>query len=396
LWDCFDLAMKRSETLAISKEEIGRTLGSFLEASGEAIGDFDFQMTERRQDPQKGGGEDSNFSYYERRERKFVYSQPIFQGFRALGALSGAGSLKKQKTNEWERAKQLLFMDVVDAFYEYLRLERDIEVIEGILNLFGERIKELKGWEDIGRTRTSEVATARSRLEIFRAELAKAKGDLAAAKNLLSFLIGIPVETRELADEDIDAFSNESIDPLQLSLERPDVEASRQAVKTVRGALIVAQSDLWPKVTLDGNLYEHREGPQSGISWDTLVTMKVPLGKGGTTVGEVRDALSQWREAKLTYSLTQRTAEREITDAFDRWKSSSERYGSLEKAVAAAQENFNLQKDEYEHHLVSNLDVLEAMQVLFETRRDANEAFYDMKKNYWQLEVAKGRCCAEA
>ncbi|MBI3307717.1 MAG: TolC family protein, partial [Candidatus Omnitrophica bacterium] len=155
LWDCFDLAMKRSETLAISKEEIGRTLGSFLEASGEAIGDFDFQMTERRQDPQKGGGQDGNFAFYERRERKFVYSQPIFQGFRALGALSGAGSLKKQKTNEWERAKQILFMDVVDAFYEYLRLERDIEVIEGILNLFGERIKELKGWEDIGRTRTS-------------------------------------------------------------------------------------------------------------------------------------------------------------------------------------------------------------------------------------------------
>ena len=36
-----------------------------------------------------------------------------------------------------------------------------------------------------------------------------------------------------------------------------------------------------------------------------------------------------------------------------------------------------------------------ATQTLFETKRDANLAFYEVKKYYWQLEVAKGNCCAE-
>ena len=92
---------------------------------------------------------------------------------------------------------------------------------------------------------------------------------------------------------------------------------------------------------------------------------------------------------------SERTAQREIKDAYDNWKSSAERYQSLEKAVHAAQENFTLQSQEYKRRLVSNLDVLDALRQLFETKRDFNQAFYEAKKNYWNLEVAQGHCCGE-
>ena len=396
LEEAYDLAVKRSETLAISKEEIGRTMGSFLTAAGEAIGDFDYQATELRQDPQKGSSESnvgSTFSASERRERKFIYTQPLFQGFRALGALSGAGSLKKQRVSEWERAKQLLFVDIVNAYYDYVRLQKEIEIIEGIITLSEDRIKDLKQWQDIGRSRPSESTTARVTLETFKAERAKAKSDLANARNLFTFLVGMAFDAQDLDDETLPTPDKEPFDLFELVRQRPDVEAGLQAVKTARGGLIVAQSDLWPKITLDADLYQHREGFQSGTSWDTLVTLKVPLGKGGTTVGSVRDALSVWREAKLNYSLARRKAQREIMDAYDNWKNDSERYKALEKSMEAAQENFTLQNEDYRRRMVSNLDVLQALQSLFETKRDANSAFYDMKKSYWELETAKGHCC---
>ncbi len=398
--EAYEMAMRRSDELAISRQEVSRTWGSFLEASGEAIGDFDYVATELRQDPQKGTGSGTDgasgtLTRSERRERRFEYSQPIFQGFRSLGALTGAGSLKKQRQGEYERAKQLLFIDVFNAFYEYIRLGKDVEIIEGILNLSNDRIRDLKQWEEIGRSRPSESATARVTLETFKADLAKSRSDMANARNLFTFLIGMALDAGELKDEVLPSPSSEPFDLLELVRKRPDVEASLQAIKTARGALIVAQADLWPKITLDANLYERREGFQSGTSWDTLVTMRVPLGKGGTTVGGVQDALSDWKEAKSTYSLTQRKAQREIMDAYDNWKNYSERYAALEKSLEAAQENFTLQSEDYKRRLVSNLDVLAALQSLFQTKRDANTAFYDMKKSYWQLEVAKGNCCGE-
>lgn len=395
LLDSYELAFKRSEALAIRKEEIGRTLSSFLQASGDILGDVDFVSTNFRQDPQKNivTSDSTNNLTFERRQRAFVISQPLFQGFRAIGGLSSAGSLRKQKQAEWARAKQLLFMDTYNSFYEYLRLKKDVETIEGISNLFEDRIKNLRDWEEIGRSRPSEVASARLKLENFKAELAKSKGNLALAKNLFAFLIGMRVDPEELKDEKIPMPEDQPLNVFKLAQKRPDVEAAKYALTVARGALIVAQSELWPKLTLDANLYEHREGIQSGTSWDTLFTLRVPLGKGGTTVGKVRDALSDWREAKLTYSLAGRAAEREITDALDQWKSAVESYNSLAKAQDAAQENFTLQSEDYKRHLVPNIEVLDAMQTLFETKRDSNQAFYDMKKSYWQLEIAKGNCC---
>ncbi len=391
--EVFDMAVKRSDSLSISREQVKRTVGSFLEATGEAIGDFDYVATEKMQDPQKGGGDNSGASSTlaanDRRERRFEYSQPLFQGFKALGALSGAGSLRKQRQGEYERAQELLFLQVVDAFYDYLRLQQDVTIVEGILTLSEDRVKDLQHWEEIGRSRPSETATARVTMETFRADLSKIKSDLANSRNLLTFLIGVAVDAGELKDEKLPAPSEKPFDLLELVRRRPDVEAARQAVKTARGAVIVAQSQLWPKVTLDANLYEHREGFQSGTNWDTLVTMRVPLGKGGTTIGEVHDALSDWKEAKMTYSMAQRQAQREIMDAYDNWKNYSERHKALEKSMEAAQENFTLQSEDYKRRLVSNLDVLQAMQTLFQTKQDTNMAFYDMKKSFWVFEVAK-------
>ncbi len=395
--DCFRYAFKRSEALAIKKEEIGRSFANFLEATGEVVGDFDFVVTDFHQDSDGSSGASgsigSTFSAPERRERKFVMSQPLFQGFKAIGALTGSGSLAKQHREEWQRAKQLLFLDVVNFFYDRLRIEKDTEIISGIFTASSDRIKELHGWEEIGRSRTSEVRTAESQHGVFGAQQAHLKGELAVSKNLMEFLTGVSVESKILKDAEIPQVTEEKINFLELANERPDVKASLAAVQTARSAFIVAQSELWPKLSLDANLYEKREGFQSGTSWDTLFTFTVPLGKGGETIGKVKEAYSTWKQAKLFYSLTQRTAEKEIKDALDWWASSLERYHALDEAVKAAEQNFTLQKEEYEHRLVNNLDVLQALELLFETKRDANAAYFDMKKNYWRLEVAKGNCC---
>ena len=123
LQECFALALKRSETVLIQKEDIKEAEAQFFKAASEALGDADFVMTYSKQKelPAGEGGVSGSFTDPDRRERKFVVKQPLFRGFRALGALVGAGSLKKQQKEEWIRAQQLLFLDVAGAFYGLLR-----------------------------------------------------------------------------------------------------------------------------------------------------------------------------------------------------------------------------------------------------------------------------------
>lgn len=395
LKDCYELALKRSETVAIQKEDIEEAEAQFFIAASEAVGDINFVMERTRQDIQKGGGDGSSVAGSttdpDKRTRKFVIKQPLFQGFKALGAFAGAGSLRKEQKEEWLRAKQLLFLDVASAYYGFLRENKDLGTIEGIYSLFQERIRELEGREEIGRSRPSEVVTAKSRMKTLEAERAQVRGTTAMARNLLEFLTGMEWQEQEMYDE---ALPDQPAQGLESYLEavesRPDVEAARQAVKTAWQAVIVAQSEFWPELSIEHNQYERREGLSSNIDWDLLFKIDVPLLQGGEAIGKVKQAISQWKKEKLTFSKVRREAERDIKDSYEKWFSSQAEYRSLEEAVKAAEENFHLQKEEYTRNLVNNLDVLEALESLYQTRREAVRAYYQMKEDYWRLRIATG------
>ena len=393
LEECFGLALKRSETVAIQKEEIKEAEAQFFIAASEALGDIDFEMTRERQDPRKGGGSTSDagssFSDPDRRQRKFVISQPLFQGFKALGALTGAGSLKKEQKEEWRRAEQLLFLDVARAFYGLLREKKDLEIVAGVHSLLRERVKDLEEREKIGRSRPSEVATAQSRLKVIEAEQARLRGSRAVAQHVLEFLTGMDLEGQELEDDKAPEKSNLEISSYLTSLDgRPDVEAAKQSAKTAWRGVIVAQSKFWPELSIEHTQYVRREGSQSGLDWDFLFKIDVPLFQGGEAVGKMKEAVSKWKQEKLSYYLAKRQAELDIKESYENWLASFDEAESLQEAVKAAEENFRLQKDEYTHNLVNNLDVLEALESLHQTRRDANRTYYQMKENYWGLRVA--------
>jgi len=396
LQDCYQLALKQSETVAIRQQEIETAKSQMFTAASQGLGDIDFVMTNSRQEPQEvaasGGSVGSTLTASERRERKFKISQPLFQGFKSYGAIVGAGSLKKQRGEEKKRAEELLFLDVADAYYGVFRYRKDTEILEGIQHLYQERVGELNEREQIGRSRVSEIATAQARMKILEAKLAIARASLRVAQHGLSFLTGLEMNAGLLREEDVpNPTDTQRPFSLEGAEERADVEAARQAVKTAKQGIVVAQSGLWPEITLDSNLYEKREGFQSGIDWDVLFTIKVPLFKGGETVGEIKQAMSEWKKAKYSYSLAERQAEFEIKEAYEYWVASLQESKLLEDARAASEENFRLQKEDYLRSLVNNLDVLEALESLQDTRREAVRAHYEMKENYWQLAVATGR-----
>ncbi len=395
--ECYQLALKQSETLAIQYEDIERTKADFLKAASQALGGVDFVISNTRQEVQKNSSSESGVSSTltaaSRRERKFAFNQPIFQGFKSLAAFQGAGSLKGQRREEWIRAKELLFLDVSNAYYSVLRSFRDVQIIEEIHNLFDGRLRELKERENIGRSRPSESVMSISREKLLEAELAEAKGNLKVFEYTLGFLIGSAVTAESLTDDDHDILGNVEQEVtyfINTARRRADLLAQEDAVKTSWRNVMIAQSDLWPKITMEGNHYEKREGFQSGIDWDLLFKINIPIFQGGEVAGNIKAAMSDWKKAKLQKSRLSREAELEVREAYENWKVSVQKNKSLREALASAEENFRLQKDEYSHNLVNNLDVLDALESLNDTKRNTNSVYYDMKSRFQALKVASG------
>lgn len=395
LQNCYELALSRSETVAIAKEDIEEAKAQIFKAASEFFGDIDFISSNTRQDSSGGSGGTSSvggtLSAESRRERKFLIEQPLFQGFKSLGAVTGADAFKNQKKETWIRSRESLLFEVAHAFYEILRLKKDIAIVEEIHQLFSERVHELKEREKIGRSRQSEVVNAVSRMKNLEASLVKSKGELKSAGHFLDFLTGASIDSNRLKEEEIE--NDAQPDPnifIARAENRSDVEAARMAVKVAWDAVIVAQSEFWPKLNLTHNHFEHRDGFQSGITWDLLLKLDVPLFRGGENLGKFKEAVSRWKKAKLNYSLVFRKAELEIKQSYEEWFSSADEYPLLVKAVKASKKDFELQLEEYGRNLVSNLDVLDALERLNASKRDANQAYYEMKQNYWKLKVAVG------
>ena len=282
-------------------------------------------------------------------------------------------------------------MDVAKAFYTVLKEARDLEIIEGIHESLKERISDLSEREKIGRSRPSEIATANSRMKLSEADLASVKGQLIVAENNLVFLIGMPVQANQLKDDEIQGNIEKDLPTYLKAVElRSDVQAVKESMKAAWQNIVIAQSGLWPGITLEGNQYQKREGFQSGIDWDLLFKITVPIFKGGENVGKIKEAISLWKQGKLSFALAERQADLEIRQAYSEWKSSQDEHRAFQEALKASEENFNLQKDEYSRNLVNNLDVLEALESFHQTRQQANFSYYKTKENFWKLKVTAG------
>lgn len=394
--DCFQLSLQRNEELAIREETVNATKADFLKATSEALGDIDFEITDTRQDAPKPSGSDSSgvertSSARHRRERKFVFTQPLFQGFKSWGALAGAGSLKNQRKEEAVRTRQLLYLDVAHAFYDVLVQQKDIQITEEILRLYLERMKELSERETIGRSRTSELLTTKTKMKTLEAELASSRGALEKALHVLSFYTGALIAAHELREENVPEESTRTLEEYyRQAASRADVKAAWEAVKTAKQGIVVTQSALWPQISLEHNEYVKREGFQSGFDWDLILTMDVPLFRGGENAGKLIETVSRYKTAKFSHSLALREAQLEIKEAYEDWHSAIRHLEALKAAVKISEENFAAQKEEYSRNLVSNLDVLEALESLHDLRRETNRAHYEFKGNYWRLAVATG------
>ncbi len=391
LEECYRLALVQSEIVAIQKEAISRATAQIFNAASQGLGNVDFIVNRTLQDNQKSNLIGASIGDPNVHESKFTISQPLFQGFKAIGALTGAGSYRREQTEAWIRAKELLYTDVARAFYNVLRYEQEIEINQGIHELLQKRIQELEEREKIGRSRTSEVITAKTNLKILEADLAGARGALATVRYLLEFLTGTELGERKLKEETSEEVSSQTLaEHLKMAATRSDVKAAEQAVKTAWRGILVAQSSFWPTITFDHNQYMRREGTLANLDWDTLFKFDVPLFSGGETVGQVKDSIGILKQKKLSFSLAKRQAELDIKQSYQIWLSAKETNELLKEAVRDAEENYAIQSEEYTRSLVSNLDVLAALESLHNTRQRQNLTYYVMKQDEAAFRVAVG------
>lgn len=392
LHDAYQRALARSEALQITEQQEVFAKGRYDEAISAIFPQVTLTASELFRNSQEGFGNEGGIvpAGNRRRFRSSVsFTQPIFRGFReflladaAKFELTAAGLAK-------ERRKQELFLEVATS-YEQLRLSvADLKILARTKETLDERISELKAWVKLGKSKASEISAAEAERADLAALVEQVKGGAAAASEFLSFLVGAEIEGLQLLPPVLNNAVLDLDEYLQRGRERADIKASAAQVASLTKQVSVAKRERLPSINLSGNYYPYQD-PDSAQDWDISVNLQVPLFDAGRISSRVSQQEALRRQGELSLQQLYRASERDIRTAHAQLIASRAREKALATLVADAEKSYEFQRADYKLGVVTNLDVLQAIRQVEDSKRRLVAAEVESHINAIRLAVASG------
>jgi len=378
LGEAYKLAVARSEALAQQAEGIKQLDAAELVISAAFRPSFDANAAL---------GKQQNTASTTRGYLSGRYS--VFSGMRDYISAKAASARTSAAAFDLERARQELYMNTARTYLDLFSAQEEVLIRRGQMDVTARRVTELEARADIGRSRKSEVVAARTQLAQDSADYLSAAGGERLAQQALRFLTGADAD---LAPAEISLEREGSIgEYLKLALLRPDLAARRKALESYNYLAEVQDHNLWPAVDLSADYYlVKRPAPSPVNNWNAAVTLNVPLYTGGAAAAQKASAYAAGRGAALALQFAERQALMEVRAAYEEHKYSLLQAASLRDALALATDNAKYQQEDYKLGLVTNLDVLNALNTVLATRLALSQAKVLGNLTQLKLENAAG------
>ncbi|MGH7740190.1 MAG: TolC family protein, partial [bacterium] len=230
LWDVYDLAVERTETLASQAENLeqadaqqAQALGAWLpqvNLSGQKnwVSGSYTQSSLGGILPNSGQGDSLYLSG----------AETILSGLNQVAAIQGAQSnIDAQKFALRNSASRLL-LNVAQAFYSVLELQDALKTDQASRALTEKILGVQKHWVAIGRAQKSDMLNTTAQLAQLDAAFQSDNTQLTQSRENLAFLAGIPPDTVLQSTDDNPSDPNFSLDQALSNVDnRPDVREAK-------------------------------------------------------------------------------------------------------------------------------------------------------------------------
>jgi len=309
------------------------------------------------------------------------------QNWNNVGASSAAVAAKRETL---ARDYQTIYQDVAQAFYNVLQYEGDMSIEADLIDALAARVDDLKDRVNLGRSRPSELLQAQTDLANAKFTYEQQRGSLNAAKETVAFYTGIPSAGLKLKDTQKFPSAAQLEAYLQQSGSRPDVLSQLESLRQAERQLSVAEGQLWPTITANGNFLASQDPASNQIDASMTLEASMPIFDGGLIAGQIHQNKEMVRQSRLNVEQLQRTADQDTRTAYVNFNASIAEVVVLREAAILAAKNFVAQVDDYRRGVVANIDVLTALQDYQSARAQLHDANMQARLNLINLHVAAG------
>ena len=395
LRQALDLVNRQNERLAIEGENYLQALIARRRAGAAFLPTVSLVPGWSIREKVSPGGGDGNLASSS--QQNSFFDVPLNGGF-ALSPMSDLARLGREARTIDERRNLLLdlqeviLLETARVYYDVLRAERSVEVLENSLAVQEARVRDIVGRQQAGLARPLDVAQTEAQASATRVTLINARNDVVNGRSTLALLTAAPVQRNPLVDQFVPPASPATLDQMQqmATRSRRDLLAAEDARGAARQNVEVAFGQYYPSITINGNLFLYRESVPDQRDWDALLRANIPIFSAGIIEQDVREAWSLYRQSAAAQSLLRRQVEQEVEIAHQNLRATAQRIDELEVQLRAAQQAFNQADQSYSVGLATNLERVTAQEQLLSAELQLTSARFDRTLSYLSLARATG------
>lgn len=327
----------------------------------------------------------------------FSLSMPIYSG----------GSLEAQKKSAefnlnsadlvLENTRQEIKFRTAQAYYQVLQYGDLMNVRQEEIQTLSEHLENVKIQYEVGTVAMSDVLATNVQLANSQQAYNSSQANFENAVSNLNNLLGLPVDTNLVIDEDLKYLSFDSDENFCLDYaltHRPDGIAADFAVKSSESAVDNAKSGSRPSVSavVSGSILGEGlfKADHEAERWAAGVQVSWSIFDNHVTSAQVHQAQAAQRKAESQAKQQIETIRLEVHNAYTNLRLAEKNIKITEGAIKQAQEQYLIAKVRYEEGVDTNLTVMDAQEKLTQARTNYFSALYSYNTSRAELEKAMG------
>ena len=329
-------------------------------------------------------------------------SQPLYRP-QNLAQYNQADFQVKQAEATFALATQDLAVRVAQAFFDVLAAQDTLALVGAQKAAISEQLAQAKRNFEVGTATITDTHEAQARYDLIVSQEIAAQNDLANRRQSLQLITGKDYARLAPLRADV-RLSPPNPNQMQAWVELAEkqsyaVQVQEAIVETAQ--LEVRRASAGHRPTLD-LVATHGQTTQSvttttatSAGQDTTsssigLQLAVPLFQGGSLSSREREAAANYNKAREDAQNARRTAALTARQSYVSVVNGISQIGALEQALVSSQSALDSNRLGYEVGVRINIDVLNAQQQLFSTRRDLAVARYNTITNHLKLKAAAG------
>ena len=329
-----------------------------------------------------------------------TFSQPIFRP-QSAAQIDQAHYQVRQAEATFAQAAQDLGVRVAQAYFDVLAAQDTLGLVGAQKAAISEQLAQAKRNFEVGTATITDTHEAQARYDLILAQEIAAQNDLENRRRSLQLITGKEYQRLSPLRGQVRLAPPNPTDMqawVQLAEKQSYAVQIQEAITEVANfETRRARAGHLPTVDVVATFGQSTDSStaQTAIGRDTTngtlgLQFNVPLYQGGAITSREREAAANYNRAREDLNTARRTAALQTRQNYVSVLNGVAQIGALEQALLSSQSALESNRLGYEVGVRINIDVLNAQQQLFSTRRDLAVARYNTITNHLRLKAAAG------